>query len=182
MEEGKPLPCDSYVALQDLREETIENCPSCKKRPCECEDTDLEEQTDAPYPSPPRSTGSSNPRIPKKRRVSDKESNPTSPLNIPENFLPPNPPLETNLSALNHASRYACQRASPLICPNQALAVELDIIKRSRALEGEERSALSYSRAISGIKGSRAAHQNCVPVIAHESLQRILIAYHPFVI
>lgn len=31
--------------------------------------------------------------------------------------------------------------------------MEFDIIRRSRALEGEERSALSYARAISAIKG-----------------------------
>ena len=30
---------------------------------------------------------------------------------------------------------------------------ELDIIRRSRALEGEERSSLSYQRAASVIKG-----------------------------
>ena len=50
-------------------------------------------------------------------------------------------------------SRYACQRASPLVCPNQALVRELDVIRRSRALEGEERSSLSYQRAASVIKG-----------------------------
>lgn len=37
---------------------------------------------------------------------------------------------------------------SPLICPNQTLVNELSVIRRSRELEGEERSALSYSRAI----------------------------------
>lgn len=60
----------------------------------------------------------------------------------------------TDLEKLNYMSLYACQRASPLVCPNQDLARELDIIRQSRALEGEDRSALSYQRAISVIKGA----------------------------
>ncbi len=60
--------------------------------------------------------------------------------------------MPTDLSRLSYTSRYACQRAHPLTCPNQKLALELDIIKKGRALEGEDRSALSYSRAISAIK------------------------------
>ena len=50
--------------------------------------------------------------------------------------------------SLSHTSRYSCCRASPLVCPNQGLVAELDVIRRSRSLEGEERSALSYQRAI----------------------------------
>lgn len=46
-------------------------------------------------------------------------------------------------------SRFACQRLSPLVCPNQALLQEIGVIKWSRHLEGNSRSALSYSRAIS---------------------------------
>lgn len=53
-----------------------------------------------------------------------------------------------NMALLDFTSRYSCQRASPLFCPNQNLVEELDIIRRSRTLEGEERSMLSYSRAI----------------------------------
>lgn len=49
----------------------------------------------------------------------------------------------------DHKSRYACCRASPLVCPNQALVDEIDIVRRSRDLEGNNRSALSYERAIS---------------------------------
>ena len=45
-------------------------------------------------------------------------------------------------------SRFSTHRLSPLICPNQDLALELGIIKRSRELEGDWRSALSYQRAI----------------------------------
>ncbi|KAF8548993.1 Nucleotidyltransferase [Imleria badia] len=59
---------------------------------------------------------------------------------------------DTDLAALNHLLHYCCQRASPLTCPNQALVDELDIIRKARFLEGEERSMLSYARAISTIK------------------------------
>ncbi|KAG6335491.1 hypothetical protein ID866_3598 [Astraeus odoratus] len=51
-------------------------------------------------------------------------------------------------ATLDYASRYSCKRASPLVCPNQDLVQELDIIRRCRNLEGEERSMLSYARAI----------------------------------
>ncbi|KAN0081305.1 hypothetical protein V8E55_008929 [Tylopilus felleus] len=55
---------------------------------------------------------------------------------------------EADLAALNHFSSFSCQRASPLTCPNQALVEELDIIRRARLYEGEERSMMSYARAI----------------------------------
>jgi len=66
-----------------------------------------------------------------------------SPSNDPEDVVDPR-----DLAVLDHTSRYACQRASPLICTNQDLVRELDIIRRCRNLEGEERSMLSYARAI----------------------------------
>lgn len=171
--EGKPLECAPYVALQDLREETIKNCPVCNAEPCECEDTDMEEEQppgpEANYPSPPASSGSPSrtpplasadtelrPKAkldsPPKASTATGESSTAESHSIPSYLLPPSPPPSTDLSKLHFDAKYACQRASPLICPNQALALELDIIKRSRALEGEERSALSYSRAISVIK------------------------------
>ncbi|KII95670.1 hypothetical protein PLICRDRAFT_225804 [Plicaturopsis crispa FD-325 SS-3] len=53
---------------------------------------------------------------------------------------------------IDHTSRFACCRRSPIVCPNQALVAHLDIIRHSRDLEGEDRSALSYARAISVIK------------------------------
>ncbi|KAG9312111.1 hypothetical protein JVU11DRAFT_7398 [Chiua virens] len=59
---------------------------------------------------------------------------------------------ETDLAALNYLSQFCCQRASTLICPNQSLVEELDIIRRERMFEGEERSMLSYARAIATIK------------------------------
>jgi hypothetical protein len=71
---------------------------------------------------------------------------------IPQHLLPPSPPTPTSLNRLSHDSLYAVQRASPLVCPNQLLIRELDDIRRSRELEGEARSALSYARAISVLK------------------------------
>ncbi|GJE94629.1 Nucleotidyltransferase [Phanerochaete sordida] len=175
---GTPLACAPYVALQDLREETIRNCPTCDTEPCECADTDVEDERapgpEAHYPSPPASSGSP-PKTPllagadaelrtkanldsppsgSKTKIKAKaaEAAKTASCPVPAHLLPPLPPLPTDLSKLHYNAKYACQRASPLVCPNQALAVELDIIKRSRALESEERSALSYSRAISVVK------------------------------
>ena len=49
----------------------------------------------------------------------------------------------------NYASRYACCRASPLVCPNQALLEELSVLERHRELQGLSFNALSYARAIS---------------------------------
>ncbi|KAH7911389.1 hypothetical protein BJ138DRAFT_1085723 [Hygrophoropsis aurantiaca] len=68
---------------------------------------------------------------------------------------PSNPagsPYPTDLKHLTYTSRYCCARASPLVSQNQDLVNKLDIIRRCRHLEGEERSMLSYSRAIAVIK------------------------------
>ncbi|KAI6125473.1 hypothetical protein EV401DRAFT_1937739 [Pisolithus croceorrhizus] len=79
----------------------------------------------------------------------------------PEETLDPR-----DTAALDYTSRYSCQRGSPLTCPNQGLVRELDIIRRCRFVEGEERSMLSYARAI-GLTGL-AAYPN--PISA-EKLQ-----------
>ncbi|KAF8488161.1 hypothetical protein JB92DRAFT_3017861 [Gautieria morchelliformis] len=55
---------------------------------------------------------------------------------------------------ISYMSRFAVQRASPLVCPNQAMVVQLDVIRNARALDGDERSAMSYSRSIAAIKGA----------------------------
>ncbi|CAA7260552.1 unnamed protein product [Cyclocybe aegerita] len=52
----------------------------------------------------------------------------------------------------NWKSRYACARASPLVCVNQQLAEELDVLRRSRELEGLRVNALSYERSVAIIK------------------------------
>lgn len=56
------------------------------------------------------------------------------------------------VESLSYDAKYSCLRPSPLVCPNQNLVKELDVIRRGRNVEGEERSMLSYSRAISVIK------------------------------
>jgi len=55
----------------------------------------------------------------------------------------------TETESLSHKARYCCLRSSPLVCPNHNLVNEIDIIRLSRHLEGEERSMLGYARAIS---------------------------------
>ena len=152
---GRSLPWADYIAVQDLRDSTLAHCPDCHKVPCECEEADYG-STSSPdtHPSPAPSASTSS----KRRKISHDgtsmvDLSSTSQIEIPSHLLPPNPPLPTDLERLTYKSRYACQRASPLVCPNQDLALELDVIRRSRALEGEQQSALSYARAISSIKG-----------------------------
>ncbi|KAF8346009.1 hypothetical protein F5887DRAFT_964521 [Amanita rubescens] len=72
----------------------------------------------------------------------------------PGSRLPLSIPLDTTSDQVkaNYKSRYACCRASPLICPNQALIEELHVLERSRELEGKSTNALSYERAISILK------------------------------
>ncbi|KAL1945244.1 hypothetical protein VTO73DRAFT_2095 [Trametes versicolor] len=152
IEHGSALPCGDYVAIEDLHETTVKNCPDCNCKPCACADSS------ASALSP-----SSSPRRPAAHGPGHLPSPPTSPCTsrhdasgqaapIPAHLLPPDPPNVTDLEKLNYMSLYACQRVSPLVCPNQDLARELDVIRQSRALEGEDRSALSYQRAISVIK------------------------------
>lgn len=71
-------------------------------------------------------------------------------------------------------SRFACQRLSPLVCPNQALLQEIGIIKWSRHLDGNSRSALSYSRAISVsllFSGKSSSRLVCGGLESHASEQ-----------
>lgn len=146
---GSALPCGDYIAIEDLHETTVKNCPDCNCKPCACADSSASalSPSSSPkrtrhLPSPPTSPSTS-------RHGAPEQATP-----IPAHLLPPDPPNVTDLEKLNYMSLYACQRASPLVCPNQDLARELDIIRQSRALEGEDRSALSYQRAISVIKGA----------------------------
>ncbi|KAI0657690.1 Nucleotidyltransferase [Cubamyces menziesii] len=141
---GSALPCEKYVAIEDLHQTTIEHCPDCNCKPCACSSPSTAASPDG---SPARRV-----HLPSTSTSPGAPSHAKQPLAIPANLLLPDPPIPTNLAKLDYSSRYACQRASPLVCPNQDLARELDIIRQSRALEGEERSALSYQRAISVIK------------------------------
>ena len=49
---------------------------------------------------------------------------------------------------LSHRAKLACQRESPLICPNQELVEQIDVLRCARELDMDWRSALSYARAI----------------------------------
>ncbi|KAF9777864.1 hypothetical protein BJ322DRAFT_514143 [Thelephora terrestris] len=55
-------------------------------------------------------------------------------------------------AALSPSAKYACQRQSPLVCPNQDLVEQLAVLKRARELDLNWESALSYARAIASIK------------------------------
>ncbi|OJT01642.1 DNA-directed DNA/RNA polymerase mu [Trametes pubescens] len=145
---GSALPCGDYVAIEDLHDSTVQNCPDCKCKPCACSDS----STGFSSTSSPRRSAQGQDHLTSPTTSPTTTSNKPAPIPIPANLLPPDPPNVTNLAKLSYTSRYACQRASPLVCPNQDLVRELDIIRQSRALEGEERSALSYARAISAIK------------------------------
>lgn len=66
-----------------------------------------------------------------------------------EPWQPPDLPYQTSDKVkANYAARYACARASPLICINQDLVTELGVLQKSRELEGKGINALSYERAI----------------------------------
>ena len=49
---------------------------------------------------------------------------------------------------LSATAKFACQRESPLVCPNQELIEQIDVIRRARELDINWQSALSYARAI----------------------------------
>ncbi|KAH9915905.1 Nucleotidyltransferase [Fomitopsis serialis] len=144
VKQNKVLPCVDYAAIQELRTETEKNCPECNLAPCLCGDSDSEVETPSNQPA------SSKHRPTKAGLEETQESDMHA--KIPARLLHPDPSIPTPLDKLNYASRYACRRASPLTCPNQELVRELDIVHRSRAMESEERNALSYQRAISVIK------------------------------
>ncbi|KAI0764354.1 Nucleotidyltransferase [Trametes elegans] len=146
VQHGAAVPCDKYIAIEDLHQTTVEHCPDCNCKPCACSGSSL-----APTPavSPCRPPAQLMPP-PSSPALRPREKGPEG--TIPANLLPPDPPIPTNLEKLDYTSRYACHRASPLVCPNQDLVRELDIIRQSRVLEGEDRSALSYQRALSVIK------------------------------
>lgn len=128
-QQGKPLPCGDYAALHDLQDETEHNCP----------DTDCHCRSKSESQSPPPNDLSESASPESSKSAQQRDSVAAAEYDV------------SKLS-LSHTARYSCCRASPLICPNQGLIAELDVIRRSRSLEGEERSALSYQRAIAVIK------------------------------
>ncbi|KAA1470530.1 Nucleotidyltransferase [Dentipellis sp. KUC8613] len=130
------LPCGDFAALSDLSQTTTANCTAGT-------DTDGEAGSSV-HPSPTRATSAAASHHPPR----------TSPQigSIPKNLLPPDPPYQCDTSKLDYLSRFSCCRASPLVCPNQKLCEMLDVMRKTRELEGEDRSSLSYQRAVSVIK------------------------------
>ncbi|KAF9012521.1 hypothetical protein BDQ17DRAFT_1344069 [Cyathus striatus] len=122
----KPLPCGGYAAISELHDETVENCPDRAPRGADSSQSREPQKEGTTYPSPPSSQASDAIQA-RNQRPEDHTSS----------------KVKRNWSA-----SYACQRASPLICPNQTLVTELDILYRSRELEGKHINALSYERAI----------------------------------
>jgi DNA polymerase IV len=57
--------------------------------------------------------------------------------------------LATSAQAdLSATAKFVCQRELPLVCPNQELVEQIDVIRRARELDMNWQSALSYARAI----------------------------------
>ncbi|KAH9174946.1 Nucleotidyltransferase [Lactarius sanguifluus] len=126
VEQGHPLPCTDYAALSDLKEATEEHCPRSNSQSVV---TTLSKSGSLSTSSRPPSRAA---------------------LTPPAFLLPPSKPPSP--VELDHTAHFCCSRASPLVCPNQALCAEFDVLRRSRVLESNERSALSYARAIAAIK------------------------------
>jgi DNA polymerase mu len=101
------------------------------------------------------------------------ESIPSSPHPVPSSSRHPisapisSPVLPKN-SKLSHKARFCCARASPLVCPNQELAEQFDIVRRSRALESEDISALTYARAVAVCETFTSIFMsNCIMMPTH---------------
>ena len=122
MAEGRLLPCADYAALPDLKETNEEVCPSSSSLPSK---------------SKSRSPSLHSPPFPRAAHTDI----------VPPAFLLP-PSVPPTPVELGHTARFCCSRASPLVCVNQLLCDALDVLRRSRALESNERSELSYARAI----------------------------------
>ncbi|VDC00335.1 unnamed protein product [Peniophora sp. CBMAI 1063] len=143
--QGKALPCEDYAALRDLKETTCANCPSGR---CTCGPTDSDSDT-SPLNTPTKA------KKPRSFDHSQRESavaRTSARTEIPGYLLPPETPYAVEMEKLRFNTRFSCQRATPLRCINQDLCDTLEIIRRSRLLVGEDRSALSYGRAIAVIK------------------------------
>ncbi|TDL20099.1 Nucleotidyltransferase [Rickenella mellea] len=119
---GKTAPCGDYVAIQDLHDTSVSHCPGNDCTGC-----------------PNCASQSSSSMTP----------DPADVIPVPTDPLGGRP---APTPQLDHLAHYCVQRASPLTCPNQRLVETLAIVRRSRELEGEARSSLSYQRAIAGLK------------------------------
>jgi len=129
--QGRPLPCADYAALPDLKETNEKLCRRGTSLPSEKQPSKSKSRSPS-LQDRPRSSSPS--------RAAHKDI-------VPPPFLLP-PPVPPPPASLDHTAHYCCSRASPLVCVNQPLCAALDVLRRSRALESNERSALSYARAI----------------------------------
>ena len=118
IEHDRPMPCGDYVAVNDLYDETIKNCP-------------LTDRSDSGSLS---------------RSPTSRPSSPTPQVSPPTAV---GTTKETDTSKISYKSRFSCARTSPLICPNQELAEQFDLVRRARELDGEIISAENYARAVS---------------------------------
>lgn len=145
LHKGSPQSCGDYAAIPDLQPSTAANCPTDNSDSGSESDSDLPNarsmQDSPPSSAPPSHTSQAKPSSDSMR--SDVHSS------IPANLLPPNPPPTFDPKSLDPLAKFACERPSPLKCVNQKLAEDLDVMRRWRELEGEERSALSYRKAVS---------------------------------
>ena len=137
------MPCEDYAALRDLKETTCANCPSGR---CTCGKTDSDSD------SSPTTTPSKKRKARSSTQEEPSSDVPSKEVTVPAYLLPPDTPYQLETDKLLPTARFSCQRATPLKCVNQDLCDTLEIIRRSRLLEGEDRSALSYGRAIAVIK------------------------------
>ncbi|KZO98779.1 Nucleotidyltransferase [Calocera viscosa TUFC12733] len=133
---GKKRPEEGYLAVKGLRpggQGSPALAGSAPGTPGDSADSDRA----APEAQGKKRQLSSSPRAPSPApQASDSDS-------IPLHFTPGWPVPN---------SRYACKRRTPLYTPNEPLLTALAVIMRSRELEGEDRSALSYARGISVLK------------------------------
>ncbi|KAL1756325.1 hypothetical protein FB107DRAFT_211622 [Schizophyllum commune] len=133
VEANELLPCGDFAALRELHDQTVKHCPGDDEGACTAPTSAA--STFGMHASTSASTSATKP-----------SAAATSASGSLINLHPPtHEPAPVNL---DYRSRYACCRASPLVCPNQGLVTRLAIIRRSRELEDDRISALSYDHAI----------------------------------
>jgi hypothetical protein len=109
----------------------------------------------------------------------DDSSGPSQPSQPPPIVKPTSSRIFKNWTA-----RYACTRASPLICVNQALAVELDVLRRHRELESLSINALSYERSVAVCLPCSALMITDAEIIAYQVIKCELLqprVFHPVI-
>lgn len=158
---GEPQPCGDYAVVKELKDETARNCPDgpnckgcmkCSSRSRSSSSSQKRALSPPPTPPPPPTHSSATGVT-------------LIPDSVPWNF-------EQAKAKFDNISRYSCARLHPLVCPNQGLVNELRVMKEGRDLEGEARSALSYSRAI-GVCISCSKERKCFAKVSSSSLNYV---------